>query len=212
VLLADCQTAGRGRRGRSWYSTPQDSLTFSLLWRFPAQSSAPAALSLAVGVALARGLENLGAAGVRLKWPNDVLHNERKLAGVLVELLPGEIRSAVIGIGLNLRLPPGLPDELARTALGLDKLIPPTPREVVLAALLGALAATLDTYASGGFRALRAQWLSRHAYQDRMVRVASDNDAEHGLCLGVDDEGALLLSTPSGARRIIGGEVSLRSA
>ncbi|QDX82967.1 biotin--[acetyl-CoA-carboxylase] ligase [Denitratisoma sp. DHT3] len=213
VLVADKQTAGRGRRGRQWVSAPGDSLTFSLLWRFPPASPAPAALSLAVGLALARGLEALDVREVGLKWPNDLLLRGRKLAGVLVELQAGEVRSAVIGIGLNLRLPADLPPEVAAAALGQAlPLGPQAPsRETVLAALLAALVTTLDEYADGGFAALREAWLARHAWQGLPVRISGGEVAE-GRCLGVDEDGALLLASATGPRRILAGDVSLRPA
>jgi len=109
VIVADRQRAGRGRRGRSWLSSPEASLTFSLLWRFPGSPTRLSGLSLAVGVGLARALGGLGAPGVRLKWPNDVLlatnGDFAKLAGILVELASDRRGTqAVIGIGINLRL------------------------------------------------------------------------------------------------------------
>jgi biotin-[acetyl-CoA-carboxylase] ligase BirA-like protein len=112
VVIANEQTAGRGRRGRSWFASPGDSLTFSLLWRF-APGTAPAGLSLAVGLAVAQALTDLcagvGAGDTALKWPNDILKDGRKLGGILVELLPGAPHAAVIGIGINLHLPPKCP-------------------------------------------------------------------------------------------------------
>lgn len=208
VLVADRQTAGRGRRGRQWVSAPGDSLTFSLLWRFPPDSPAPAALSLAVGLALARGLEALGTREVGLKWPNDLLFRERKLAGILVELQPGELRTAVIGIGLNLRLPADLPTEVEAAAL--EQALPACPgREGVLAALLQALQQTLDAYGEVGFPPLLEEWQQRHAWQGMKVRVTGGEEAA-GLCLGVDADGALLLETATGPRRIVAGDVSLR--
>ena len=111
VIVADRQSAGRGRRGRSWLSAPEASLTFSLLWRFSGAPGQLAGLSLAIGVALANGLEKLGASGIRLKWPNDVLlecnGDFAKLAGILIELASDRRGTqAIIGIGLNLQ-PPG---------------------------------------------------------------------------------------------------------
>ncbi len=212
VLVADRQTAGRGRRGHTWHSAPDDSLTFSVLWRFGPASSAPTALSLAVGVAVADAMDNLRIDGVTLKWPNDVLHTGRKLAGILVELQPGNARSAVIGIGLNLRLPQNLPADVAQTAVGLDSLGSRTSREETLAIILASLAHTLDSYAAGGFAALREAWLSRHAFQDQSVRITRDGVDSVGTCLGIDQDGALLVATASGLKKIIGGEVSLRAA
>ena len=214
VLAALSQTAGRGRRGRNWFSASGDSLTFSLLWRLP-QDTPLAGLSLAVGVALARALEQLGVAGISLKWPNDVLLNERKLAGVLIELVPG-VRSsaAVIGIGMNLRLPRGMPPDLSRTAAALiesDVLLSATSD--LLARLLTALHDALTSFAGAGFAQLREAWLIRHAFQDRAVHLLSDfSEPIAGICRGVDVDGALLLETEAGPQRIISGELTLRPA
>ena len=212
VLIADSQTAGRGRRGRTWYSTASDSLTFSLLWRFAPESSAPKALSLAIGLALARAMESLGIDGVQLKWPNDVLHQGRKLAGILVELQPGETRSAVIGIGINLRVPPIVPEDIARHAVGVYALGSDACREEMLALVLSSLAGCLKSYAAGGFSALRQEWVFRHAFQNRAVCVSGDTSTLSGVCRGVDDDGALLLDTGTRLEKIVAGDVSLRPA
>lgn len=215
VVVADQQRAGRGRRGRTWHASPGDSLTFSLLWRFPPESSAPAALSLAVGVALARAMEELGASEVRLKWPNDLLLAGRKLGGVLIELQPGAVRSAIIGVGINLKLPPDLPPDVASAATALTTLVaPPGPqpatRERVLAICLKHLQRGLDDYASHGFAALHSEWQARHAWHGTTVRISGGGDDIVGLCHGVDIDGNLLLETPTGLRTVASGDVSLR--
>lgn len=213
VVLTDRQTAGRGRRGRTWHSAPGDSLTFSLLWRFSPGSGAPIALSLVVGLAVAHALEGLGIAGVGLKWPNDILLGNRKLAGVLIELQPGDVKSAIVGIGLNLRLPSDLPDEVKSLAVSLDEAaaLPPS-RETVLAALLAALATIFETYDREGFRALRNAWEKRHVFQHCDVRILADDGERSGRCTGVADDGALLLDTADGCQRILVGDVSVRGA
>lgn len=215
VLAALHQSAGRGRRGRNWLSAPGDSLTFSLLWRFSPDTPL-AGLSLAVGVALAQALEGLAIPGVALKWPNDVLLgvDRRKLAGVLIELVPGlRPQAAVIGIGVNLHLPREMPVELQQTAAALVESGVPLPSmSVLLARLLAALYVTLQAFSAAGFALLREEWLMRHAFQGRTVSILSDfADPLAGRCLGVDDDGALLLETVSGTQRIISGEVSLRA-
>jgi BirA family biotin operon repressor/biotin-[acetyl-CoA-carboxylase] ligase len=214
VLVTDSQTAGRGRRGRTWYSRSGDSLTFSLLWRFPASSQAPTALSLVVGLAVAIALEDLGATGIGLKWPNDLLHDNRKLAGILIELVSGAPRAAVIGIGLNLRVPAGLPEDLRDRVTALDYLLARVPlREAVLAKIVLQLAETFDTYADRGFAGLREAWLGRHVYTGRPVRLVADAGAEtRGICAGVDEDGALLLDIDSKRQRFIGGEINMRPA
>jgi BirA family biotin operon repressor/biotin-[acetyl-CoA-carboxylase] ligase len=209
VVIAAAQTAGRGRRGRAWVCAPGDSLTFSLLWRF-APGTVPLGLSLAAGVAVTNALAKVGAGGTALKWPNDVLKDGRKLAGILVELVPGQTHAAVIGIGLNLRLPESLPAELRETAAALDV---PVAANVLLATLLIELHAVLDSFAAAGFAGLRPEWLARHAHQDAPVRLLSDfAPPRAGICRGVDVDGALLLETDGRLDRILSGEVSLRRA
>ena len=214
VLVAERQTAGRGRRGRSWLSAPGASLTFSLLWRFPHGTSLDG-LSLAVGVALTRGLESFGISGVALKWPNDVLLKGRKLAGILIELAPGpRPEAAVIGIGLNLRLPPDMPNELSGTVAALlDSGIKLPSPNVLLAHLLRALHEQLADFTRHGFAGARTAWLEHHAYADQPVCLLADFAAPlEGICRGVDDDGALLLETIDGLCRIISGDVTLRKS
>jgi BirA family biotin operon repressor/biotin-[acetyl-CoA-carboxylase] ligase len=212
VVIAEEQTAGRGRRGRSWVASRGDSLTFSLLWRF-APGTAPAGLSLAVGVAVARALQRVGAGETALKWPNDILLNGRKLGGILIELVPGAPHAAVTGIGINLRLPSGMGDELrgASAAIGESGAVP--DENILYAALLGELLVTLESFAGGGFAAIRAEWMARHALQDAEVTLSSDfGPPRTGICRGVDADGALLLEVDGGIERVLSGEVSLRLA
>ena len=212
VIITEEQTAGRGRRGRSWFSSPGDSLTFSLLWRF-AQGTAPAGLSLAVGVAVSRALSGVGAGGTALKWPNDILKDGRKLGGILVELVPGAPHAAVIGIGINLRLPAGMPEEVraASTALNANGAAPDANE--LYAVLLAELLSTLDTFATTGFASIRPEWMARHAFQDARIRLSTDfGPPSEGICRGVDTDGALLLEIDGRIERILSGEVSLRPA
>lgn len=216
VIVADRQAAGRGRRGRSWLSTPERSLTFSLLWRFAGSPARLGGLSLAVGVALARALEAQGARGIGLKWPNDVLlatpDGYAKLAGVLVELVSDRRGcQAVIGIGLNLGSPP---DPLPQPAAGLDQAgLVSSDRHALLAAILRELATVLERFADNGFAGLRADWQQRHVWQDQAVQILGEGEAPLcGACFGADDDGALLLQTADGLQRIYSGDVSLRPA
>lgn len=212
VLLAERQSAGRGRLQRVWISSPGHSLTFSLLRRFDPASSAPEALSLAVGLGLQRGLAVAGVTAA-VKWPNDILCQGRKLAGVLIEVQSGDIKSVVIGVGINLRLPPDMPVEITANAIALDALLPRLPtREQLLATLLTQLGATLRRYEIEGFAALREEWQARHAYQGKEVRISGGATDSEGVCTGVTERGELLLNTASGVRRITSGDLSLRPA
>ncbi|MBL8490509.1 MAG: biotin--[acetyl-CoA-carboxylase] ligase [Rhodocyclaceae bacterium] len=207
VLVARHQTAGRGRRGRTWHSAPGDSLTFSLLWRFPA-TCPMGGLSLAAGVAVARALEAADVAGIRLKWPNDLLRDGRKLGGILVELVPNSRWTAVIGIGLNRRLPEAMPPEVAELAATLG---PDPAADELLAHLLTHLLTTFEAFAPAGFPAVREAWLARNAHAGAMVRVLSDFEPPlEGRFVDVDEEGALRVSASGQVRRLISGEVSLR--
>jgi BirA family biotin operon repressor/biotin-[acetyl-CoA-carboxylase] ligase len=216
VIVADRQSAGRGRRGRQWLSSPASSLTFSLLWRFPGNLSRLSGLSLAVGLGLARALEQLGASGVCLKWPNDVLlqtgDDFAKLAGILIELA-GDRRGtqAIIGIGLNLEAPVG---DLPQPAAGLQQACPAQPdRHAVLATILVNLAGVLDKFTVDGFLGQKMEWQRYHAWQGLPVQVlADDANPLGGRCLGVDDDGSLLVETGRGVERILSGDVSLRRA
>jgi BirA family biotin operon repressor/biotin-[acetyl-CoA-carboxylase] ligase len=206
VLVAERQTAGRGRMGRQWHAEPDASLTFSLLYKLP-RGATPSGLSLAVGVGIAEALRQLDVAGVALKWPNDILRDGRKLGGVLIELTGS---SAVIGIGLNLRMPADLPDEVKAVAIALDLAI---DRNQLLARVLASLHGVLDAFGSGGFVALRERWLALNAYAGMPVRVISEFAVPvEGVCMGVDVDGALLLETAVCVQRIVSGDVSLRPA
>lgn len=214
VLVADRQSAGRGRRGRVWLSEPAASLTFSLLWRFPATTPL-SGLSLAVGVALAQAIEALGVAGVCLKWPNDVLLRREagfgKLGGVLIEMASDRRGfQVIIGIGLNLLRPVGdFPDPVA----GLEEGCPAVPeRHAVLAALLRELAMVLDAFTVDGYFGQKSQWHRFHAWQGDPVRVLGDEREIEGRCLGTDDDGSLLINTGDDVVRVLSGDVSLRRA
>jgi len=209
VVIADAQTHGRGRHGRTWVSGPGDSLTFSLLWRFNA-GTVPLGLSLAVGVAVCRSLSKVGAGETALKWPNDVMKEGRKLAGILVELLPGNPHVAVIGIGLNLRIPAGLSDALHPKVAELGQDFDP---HRLLAALLSELRSVLDDFSADSFACLRNEWCKLDAYRDSPVRLLSDfAPARLGICRGVDNDGALLFESAGVIERVLSGELSLRAA
>ncbi|MDB5746618.1 MAG: biotin--[acetyl-CoA-carboxylase] ligase [Massilia sp.] len=211
LLVARNQTAGRGRAGRSWLSSGDASLTFSLAWRFDGGLASLAGLPLAVGVALAETLERLGVQ-VALKWPNDVLREGDKLAGILIETraAPGGGTWAVIGIGLNLLMPDELEARIGRNAASLPWLAR-MDRDSLMAALLDGLAGCLHAFERGGFPLFVARWNLRHAWQGELVTILDGGAVLHeGVAAGVDDAGRLLLDTPAGRVAVLAGDVSLR--
>jgi BirA family biotin operon repressor/biotin-[acetyl-CoA-carboxylase] ligase len=172
-------------------------------------------LSLAVGVAVARTLARLGIAGVGLKWPNDVIWRGCKLAGMLIEM-QGELTgpsAAVIGIGINCRLPDTVRERIDQPVTDLAQISGvATDRNRVLAMLLVDLAPVLEQFAQSGFAPLRDEWQHHHVCHDQPVRLTlPDAGTLDGIARGVDEDGALLLETSTGVRRIHSGEVSLRS-
>ena len=216
VLAVEYQTAGRGRLGRTWHAGLGDALTFSLLWRFGSGLAALSGLSLAVGVAMMRALAELGVQGAGLKWPNDVLLNDGKLAGILIEAQGDMLgpSAVVIGIGLNLAVPEALRDRIdqAVSDLAVQGKAPPE-RNLVLAVLLKHLLPVLRGFAESGFAPLRAEWESRHVFQQRPVVLwLPDGSQVAGTVLGVTEGGALRLETAQGTQTFNAGEVSLRKA
>jgi len=214
VLLAEWQSAGRGRRGRAWTCPPGAGLTFSLLWRFDRPARDLAGLSLAVGLAIAEAMRTLGLRDIALKWPNDVLHRGRKIAGVLVEVRGDMLgpTAAVIGIGLNVRVPTAALRAVGQPATDLHRAGLADPdRNAILAALLSELATTLSRFERGGFAALRPQWQAHSAGHRQIVRVAlPDGEVVRGCMLGVDEQGALRIDTGESVRRIFSGDFDPR--
>jgi BirA family biotin operon repressor/biotin-[acetyl-CoA-carboxylase] ligase len=215
VVTAEHQTGGRGRQGRTWVAPIAGGLTFSLLWRFCKGAGELSGLSLAVGVALVRGLRSLGAPVVALKWPNDVLADGRKLAGILIEV-QGEAfgpSAAVIGVGVNVRLGDDHRAAIDQPVTDLETLVGhPVNRNEALMVLLEALHRVLVDFDREGFSAFRDEWRACHAHERQGVIVfMPDGSQLSGVADGVATDGALLINTPNGVRRLHGGEVSLRA-
>jgi BirA family biotin operon repressor/biotin-[acetyl-CoA-carboxylase] ligase len=214
-IAAELQRAGRGRRGRSWVSGLGSGLTFSLLWRFNGGASALGGLSLAVGVALARGLREVGAADVALKWPNDILYRGRKLAGILIEL-QGEMlgpSTAIIGIGLNVRLPDEARNKIDQPVADLAETAAETQRSALLGSLLRHLGEVLAQFEQEGFTRLRDEWQSLHAFHQQAVRLSlPDGSTKHGIVSGIAEDGTLLVEIDGTPQRFSSAEISLRGS
>jgi BirA family transcriptional regulator, biotin operon repressor / biotin---[acetyl-CoA-carboxylase] ligase len=214
-LAAEWQRAGRGRRGRTWVSSLGGSLTFSLLWRFERGAGHLGGLSLAVGEAVARSLAECGVERVQVKWPNDVVADFRKLAGVLVET-SGEMQGpsvAVVGVGVNYRLGERALDLIDQPVTDVAGCAPVLPsRSELLAHLLGTLAAALDAFDLRGFAASRDAWRAMHAYQGRRVRVVPGRDSPFDAeVVDVAPDGTLVVSASDGRLlNLSSAEISLR--
>jgi len=209
LLLADEQTAGRGRRGRRWQSAPGAGLTFSLAVALRRPLRELAALPLVAGVAVARALRSLGVARVALKWPNDIVVGGAKLGGILVETksLAGAVK-AVIGVGINLRGAGELETRLRRPVAALEQFIVAPDKAVLAASIARALLKALAAFEARGLDAVRAEWqrLDAHAGQKLRVRLA-DGSVVTGVARGLDVDGALRLATRGGVRAVRSGRV-----
>ena len=213
--LAERQTAGRGRRGRRWASPLAAHVYLSLSRRFEGGLPALQGLSLAVGVAAAEALHALGYAGVRLKWPNDLMADGRKLGGILVEIggeAGGPMR-AVVGLGLNVAMPASAAREIDQPWCDLASLSDAPPsRQAVCVALLDALLPMLARFEREGLSAFLDGWARHDMLAGQRVRLQVGDRAVEGVALGITADGALRLHEASGERHHHAGEASLRAA
>jgi BirA family transcriptional regulator, biotin operon repressor / biotin---[acetyl-CoA-carboxylase] ligase len=215
VCLTEVQPQGRGRQGKSWVATPYENLMMSAAWRFDLGPAMVVGLSLAAGVAVARALDAYGILDVGLKWPNDILWRERKLAGLLVDV-HGEASgpcTVVVGVGVNCRIGAADAARIDQPWVDLQTIVGATPDRNRLAALLiEQLHDMFRTYAVLGLSAYQTEWNRRHLYANRAVRVGRDHTFFEGMIDGIDEHGALRLRHADGHVQIFhSGEVSLRA-
>ena len=215
TCFAEIQSAGRGRRGRHWVSALGGGLVFSLSRRFESSMAALAGLSLAVGVGVVRALEDFGYSGIGLKWPNDVQHGGRKLAGILVELGGDALGPchAVIGVGLNLALDEGSAARIDQSWVDLaSTCAQPLPERNLLAArLLARLMEILDQFAHFSFSSIAGDFAKYDVLCGQAVRIMSGRDQHDGIAIGVDRLGALRVRAADGEMVVDSGEVSVRA-
>ncbi len=216
ALLAEHQSQGRGRRGKEWLSPFGQNLYCSLLWRFDGVEHGLGALSLAVGIAVVDAIESLGISGVQLKWPNDLLHNGRKLAGILLEMSgdPNGSGFVVIGIGINVDMRNDDESEkIGQPWIDLCSLADSTVcRNALTIALLSRLSDMLKLYDADGFSDLVNRWNELDYMYGKEVNIIGVNYTQRGTAQGIDENGALLLLKDKIICRIHSGEVSLRLA
>ena len=215
VLIAERQTAGRGRAGRTWHAEPGAVLTFSLAWRFHRPLQGLTGLPLACGVALAETLAGLRVP-VQLKWPNDLLKDGRKLGGMLIETakVAGATTSpqswAVIGIGINLKEPVQLLTQIGQPVASLD--LPDMDGNELMGRLIAGLAAAMVQFDQEGLPPFVARWNRLHAHAGKLVRIQDGERVLYeGCALGISEHGALLLETTHGIVNVMSGDVSLRA-
>ncbi len=211
VVLAEQQLAGRGRRGRKWISPFAQNIYCSLVWEFDSGVAALEGLSLAIGVGVVRALEAIGINGAALKWPNDVLHEGNKLAGILLEMT-GDVSGrcqVVIGIGINVAMSKNeaidQPWTDATRAAG--KYV---SRNELAANLITQILQLLVEFEAQGFSKFRDEWAACDYTFGKPVTVHIGEQIVPGVSAGVDVDGALLVDTGTGRQSFHGGEISLR--
>jgi BirA family biotin operon repressor/biotin-[acetyl-CoA-carboxylase] ligase len=218
LAFAEIQSAGRGRRGRSWLAPFGSGLTFSLAWTFAETPPGLSALGLAMGVAVAETLRDGGAKEVQLKWPNDIVWRQRKLGGLLLQLRSesGGPASVVAGLGLNLSLPAA-----ARARLSGGGALPvadlaeamvgqPVGRNALAGRLAAGMLAALEKFSHAGFGAFAPRWAELDALAGTRVRIEQGAEVVEGDACGTDAEGALLVRVAGQVRRFHSGDVSPR--
>lgn len=219
VCLAESQAAGRGRRGRNWVSPFAQNLYMSVAWGFDGGIATLEGLSLAIGLSVVRCLRQFGVANVNLKWPNDILYNNKKLGGILIEVSgdPAGYCLAVVGIGLNVSMDQKQADSIDQPWINLrdilkEQSLPAITRNQLAASLIDELGVILSDYHKGGFAAYKDEWLAAAAYLNKVVSIHAGNSIQEGVFCGLDQTGALLLEIEGKEVLYHGGEVSLRGA
>ncbi|MGF1703764.1 bifunctional biotin--[acetyl-CoA-carboxylase] ligase/biotin operon repressor BirA [Photobacterium makurazakiensis] len=213
TCIAEYQQAGRGRRGRQWFSPFGSNLYLSMYWRLDAGMAAAMGLSLVVGVAIAETLESLGAEGIRVKWPNDLYHYDKKMAGILIEMTgqAGEAAHLVIGMGLNIAMPEQEGAGIDQAWTNLSQACHTLPdRNILAATLIHRLQLTLAEYEVLGLDGFTERWNRLDNFLDRPVKLLIGERVVEGIARGINNQGALLLETEGVVTPYLGGEISLR--
>lgn len=212
-LLAETQTAGRGRRGRQWHSPFGSQFIMSMYWRLDDGPSAAMGLSLAIGVAVVQALESVGYRDLSLKWPNDIYMARRKLAGILVEMSAavGGICHLVIGVGVNLNLPDAVIAQLDQPCAHLAEQPVVVDRNQLSATIIRALRNALALFEKQGLTAFLMDWNRLDIFMQQPVQVLLGNQVIHGIYCGIDGQGNMLLQDLEGMHKFVGGEISLRA-
>ena len=212
-LLAETQTAGRGRRGRQWHSPFGSQFIMSMYWRLDDGPSAAMGLSLAIGVAVIQALESVGYRDLSLKWPNDIYMARRKLAGILVEMSAavGGICHLVIGVGVNLNLPDAVIAQLDQPCAHLAEQPVVVDRNQLSATIIRALRNALALFEKQGLTAFLMDWNRLDIFMQQPVQVLLGNQVIHGIYCGIDEQGNMLLQDHEGMHKFVGGEISLRA-
>ena len=216
VCLAEHQTAGKGRRGKTWVSAFGNDLYLSLVREFNSGVSELEGLSLVVGLAVIRVLQARQIQGLGIKWPNDIQWQGKKLAGILLEVSgdPTGLSQVIIGLGLNVCANKGAMQEVDQPWVDLKTIGKAVPDRSRLAAeIITEIIDMVEEFETRGFVAFKAEWDRSDALKHQQVELKTSSNQPAGIkgkVLGVNDQGALLMQTAAGIETFHGGEVSPR--
>jgi len=223
VCLSEHQTAGRGRRGKSWVSPFAANIYLSIVWDFEQGAQALEGLSLAIGVAVKRALTAHGVQEVKLKWPNDIYVEQKKLGGILLEMIGDPVGhcNVIVGVGLNVSMPAlqaaAIDQDWTDVTTELQAQQSPADgpklsvRNKLAAALISEILPLLDTFQTRGFAAYRDEWQAADAFYGQAAEISTPKQSIAGVVRGVETNGALRLELDNGTiESFIGGELSLR--
>jgi BirA family biotin operon repressor/biotin-[acetyl-CoA-carboxylase] ligase len=213
VCMAECQRAGRGRHGRSWFSPYARNIYLSMLWRFPAGPDALAGLGLAVGVGVIQALNEVGCDGLGLKWPNDLVWKQAKVGGILLEMTGASSShcSVVIGIGINVDMSGCHSGILDQPWTDLHTILGRTiSRNVVSGILIQHIQRVLADFKQSGLSLFLDEWRKYDVVTGRNVTVQLHDSEFHGVGHGVDDNGALVVKSDDQLHHFFSGEISLQ--
>lgn len=214
VCLAEYQEAGRGRRGGKWFSPFGANLYLSMYWRLEQGPAAAMGLSLVVGIVIAETLIEFGCHDVKVKWPNDLYINSRKLAGILVEMTgkTGDIAHIVIGAGINIAMKSEATSSIDQSWTSLYQEGVITDRNALSAAIITNLRAALQTFETQGMAPFLPRWHALDNFLDRQVKLIIGDREIYGIERGINEFGALMLESEGEVKAWVGGEISLRAA
>ena len=213
VCVAEYQSAGRGRRGRTWVSPYGHHLYFSLFWTFPQGMAQAMGLSLVVACTLVEVLKSFGVENIGVKWPNDIYLDNKKLAGILIEM-SGQADSQcqlIIGVGVNMAMSEEQGKGIDQPWSDLSELVDMPDKTALVIELQKQLKRDIQLFEREGLAAFKVRWQAADLFYGREIRLLMGEKSVEGICRGVDEQGAVLLETADGVQAFIGGEISLRA-
>ena len=215
ICVAEFQSAGRGRRGRTWVSPFGSHIYFSMYWYFEQGMAAAMGLNVVVALAISDALSNLYQLEAQLKWPNDIYLNDKKLAGILIELEGQALEPchSVIGIGLNVNMPSQMAEKIDQPWSDIQSNVSSkVDRNQLVGELIICLNKRLAAHEESGLASMLNDWQSRDKFLNQQVTLISGERETKGICRGINAQGALLLEQQGVVKPIYGGEISLRPA